>query len=256
MDTQVYDVFCSEQAQGNSCGVVFLSHWLSDSEMLSIAQSVAQPVTSFLSHIDNCWRIRWFSLTSEINLCGHGSMGAGAALIAHLKQRSVKLHSDYGDITIVKHGCQYQMALPSWEGKPVPTSLDLSLLNLEPSGVQAVDVFTTRDLVVVLESEQQVKRYHPDFTCLKQIRDFHAVMVTAQRGPNDYVLRYFAPKIGIDEDIATGSAQCTLAPYWFKKLDVDSLNASQLSEKGGFFQIAKLSADTIVISASVHLRVQ
>ena len=65
-----------------------------------------------------------------------------------------------------------------------------------------------------------------------------------------------APKIGIDEDIATGSAQCTLAPYWFKKLDVDSLNASQLSEKGGFFQIAKLSADTIVISASVHLRVQ
>ncbi|AYO22384.1 MULTISPECIES: PhzF family phenazine biosynthesis protein [Vibrio] len=252
----MYDVFCSEDAQGNPCGVVFLSEWLSDSEMLEITQSIAQPITSFLCCVDGRWWIRWFSLTSEINLCGHGSMGAGAALIAHLNQRSVKLHSNYGDITIAKHGTQYQMALPAWDASPVPASLDLQLLNLEQSGVQVLDVVTTRDLVVVLASEQQVKQYQPDFERLCQIRDFHAVMVTAQSGPNDYVLRYFAPKIGINEDIATGSAQCSLAPYWFKKLDVDNLNASQFSSKGGFFQVAKLSSDTLVISASARLREQ
>lgn len=85
--------------------------------MLEITQSIGQPITSFLCCVDGRWWIRWFSLASEINLCGHGSMGAGAALIAHLNQRSVKLHSNYGDITIAKHGTQYQMAL--LHGMPV-----------------------------------------------------------------------------------------------------------------------------------------
>ncbi len=139
--------------------------------------------------------------------------------------------------------------MPSWQAKPHAIPLDISGFSNRPIGA-----FTTRDLVVVLESEDDVVRYQPNFDKLIKIDEFHAVIVTAQSSDSGYVLRYFAPKIGISEDLATGSAQCSLAPYWFEKLGKEKLTARQLSRAGGYFEVARGSESTIVLSAHVKSR--
>ncbi|MGY5746717.1 PhzF family phenazine biosynthesis protein [Vibrio antiquarius] len=246
---QVYDVFCDELAQGNPCGVVELNHWLSDSELLQITHQVAQPVTSFVVQSGSDYHIRWFSLAGEINLCGHGSLGAGAAIISNYHQNEVILKSQYGHVTVTELDGMYRIVMPSWQANPHVIPLDISGCSNRP-----VDAFTTRDLVVVLESEDDVAHYKPNFDELIKIDEFHAVIVTAQSSDSGYVLRYFAPKIGISEDLATGSAQCSLAPYWFEKLGKEKLMARQLSRAGGYFEVARGSESTIVLSAHVKSR--
>ena len=100
------------------------------------------------------------------------------------------------------------------------------------------------------EQQKQKKIFITD----KKINDLHAVMVTAQSSDDGYVLRYFAPKIGISEDLATGSAQCSLAPYWFDKLGKDKLSVRQLSSAGGYFEVEKGANSSIVVSARVECR--
>lgn len=215
--------------------------------MLSITQELAQPVTSFVVESDSGFDIRWFSLEGEINLCGHGSLGAGAALISKYGLASVTLVSQYGQVVISKKNGRYKITLPGWRAQQTPIDkIDFK--------ISARDVFSTRDLILVLESEDAVANFVPDFDQMNKIEDIHAVIVTAQSSSDSYVLRYFAPKIGIDEDLATGSAQCSLAPYWFNKLGVTKLSARQISTSGGYFEIEQAADASIVVSAQVKLR--
>jgi len=244
--TLVYDVFSGDLQAGNPCGVVMLDEWLTDAELLNLSQQLAQPVTSFLMESNGQFQIRWFSLESEINLCGHGSLGAGAFLITEYQLNTVDLHSQYGIVTVQKRRENYSMTLPAWKGEPciIPNALNDSFTQVD-------DVFSTRDLVIVLPDEQSVANFVPNQQKIRQIRKHHALIVTASSGDSDYVLRYFAPNIGIDEDLATGSAQCSLAPYWFDKLGVEALNVRQLSKAGGLFQVEKTSESLITIIAKV-----
>ena len=251
MKKLVYDVFIGQKAVGNPCGVVELSQWLNDSELLDIAREIDQPVTSFVVRTDDQFFIRWFSRQSEINLCGHGSLGAGAAMLDSYRLNALVFSSKHGDVTISRHNERYSIVLPSWQGESVGLPEQLSGLAAEG---HIVDVFATRDLVVVLSDEQAVANYRPDFAKIANVPRYHALILTAQSGVNSYVLRYFAPGIGIDEDRATGSAQCSLAPYWLSKLDATSLSVNQLSQFGGYFEVEQNSNGSIVVSAQVKER--
>lgn len=245
----IYDVFLGENALGNPCGVVELNHWLSDAELLKVAREIDQPVTSFIVKFGDNFSIRWFSLENEINLCGHGSLGAGAAILSTYGMDDVVLNSKHGNIVISKKNGSYTIVLPSWEAKACALPFEIS----ELSNI-AVDVFKTRDLVVVLPTVAALASYRPNYEKIIKMKKFHALIVTAQSGKDSYVLRYFAPCIGIDEDLATGSAQCSLAPYWFRKLNVNSLAARQLSISGGQFQVERKSDALIEVSALVKAR--
>lgn len=177
-------------------------------------------------------------------------MGAGAAIISNYHKNEAILQSQYGHVTVTELDGMYRIVMPSWQAKPHVIPLDISGFSNRP-----VDAFTTRDLVVVLESEDDVAHYKPNFDELIKIDEFHAVIVTAQSSDSGYVLRYFAPKIGISEDLATGSAQCSLAPYWFEKLGKEKLTARQLSRAGGYFEVARGLESTIVLSAHVKSRI-
>ncbi|MEC7940830.1 MAG: PhzF family phenazine biosynthesis protein [Pseudomonadota bacterium] len=253
MNALIYDVFSGESAKGNPCGVVELEQWLADSELLEITHQLAQPITAFVKKSGSQFDIRWFALDGEINLCGHGSLGAGTNLIERYKFEEVTLNSDYGQVVISRKDGLSRLELPSWNGKPYvewsDVPIDLSALN-QP----VVDAFSTRDLVLVLDSEEAVRNFTPDFEQYKKINDLHAVMVTAKSSDDGYVLRYFAPKIGISEDLATGSAQCSLAPYWFDKLGKDKLSVRQLSSAGGYFEVEKGVNSSIIVSARVECR--
>lgn len=242
-------MFGGESASGNPCGVLELDSWLTDEELLQITCEAGLPVTSFVVKVRGQFYIRWFSIDGEINLCGHGSLGAGAAIISKYKLDNILFSSKYGDVSISKKNGLYTLVLPSWKGNSCNVPSEISDL-----AVDTIDVFSTRDLVLVLPSIESVIGFQPDDVRFRQLVDYHALIVTAANGQNGYVLRYFAPKIGISEDLATGSAQCSLAPYWFKKLDSDSLNVRQLSSSGGCFEVRRIADHSIVLLASAKLR--
>ncbi|MGL6313251.1 PhzF family phenazine biosynthesis protein [Vibrio sp. WXL103] len=242
-------MFVGESASGNPCGVLELDNWLTDKELLQITCEAGLPVTAFVVEALGKFHIRWFAIDGEINLCGHGSLGAGAAILSKYKLDYVTFSSKYGDVLISKKSGSYTLELPSWNGSSSDVPSEISDL-----AVDTIDVFSTRDLILVLPSVESVKSFQPDDARFRQLTDYHALIVTAANGKNGYVLRYFAPKIGISEDLATGSAQCSLAPYWFKKLDSGTLNVRQLSSSGGCLQVSRITDNSIVLLAKAKLR--
>ncbi|EKG2484386.1 PhzF family phenazine biosynthesis protein [Vibrio vulnificus] len=245
----IYDVFIGESAFGNPCAVLELNDWLPDSELSQITRNVGQPVTSFITKIDGQFHIRWFALDGEINLCGHGSLGAGAAIISKYQLDNVVFNSKHGEVVITKRNGLYTLVLPNWEGIACPVPEEISDL-----AAGSIDVFSTRDLVLVFPTVERVISFQPDNERLRKLNEYHALIVTAATGKSGYVLRYFAPKIGISEDLATGSAQCSLAPYWFKKLGSDSLAVRQLSTSGGYFEVERNTNSLITVFAQAKLR--
>ncbi|ENL5094691.1 PhzF family phenazine biosynthesis protein, partial [Vibrio vulnificus] len=162
---------------------------------------------------------------------------------------NVVFNSKYGEVVITKRNGLYTLVLPSWEGIACPVPEEISDV-----AAGSIDVFSTRDLVLVFPTVEMVISFQPDDDRLRKLNEYHALIVTAPNGKSGYVLRYFAPKIGISEDLATGSAQCSLAPYWFKKLGSDSLTVCQLSTSGGYFEVERNANSLITVFAQAKLR--
>lgn len=251
INAYILNVFTGEKAKGNPAAVVKLSSWLPGNELQTLSRHLKQPVTSFIVNSAQGYDIRWFAGEVEINLCGHGSLAAAAAIFEMTPNHktTIQLVSSYGTIVVNKSANGYTMTMPSWQPEHKPQLEKYSTL----LGVESIDIFSTRDLVVVLDSEQQVRNFNPDFDVIKSIRDYHAVILTAQKGTSGYVLRYFVPNIGIDEDIATGSAQCSLVSYWSNRLSVNELVVNQLSAQGGYFHVSQNQSDSIELTVNVLL---
>ena len=244
----ICDVFVSNSASGNPAAVVELDAWISDNELLNITQTLKQPITAFVVNDLDTYYIRWFSLSGEINLCGHGSLAAGAVMLARYSIQEINFQSQHGEVSIAKVNDDYSIVLPSW-----PATFPAKYEEATESISELQMSFRSRlsDFFVSIES---VKNFKPDYEKVALMKDHHALMVTAQDGDSGYVLRYFAPKIGIDEDIATGSAQCSLAPYWFARLGRERLQVNQLSQAGGYFEVEKLSEHSIKLLAKVNFQ--
>ncbi|UTV30284.1 PhzF family phenazine biosynthesis protein [Photobacterium atrarenae] len=270
MKAYLLTVFSGEQAAGNPAGVVVLDDWLDTATLQQIARQLAQPVTTFVVHDESQYAVRWFSQQAEINLCGHGSLAAAAVLLEFGEQafgdagtetevaadvetaaeaNTMTLTSEHGTVIVRKDGARYHMTLPGWQPNRSP---DLKRY-LKQIGLPVIDSFATRDLVLVAESPALVRQFTPDMAVLAAIADYHAVILTAQDGSDGYVLRYFAPKIGIDEDIATGSAQCSLALYWLEQLGRETLKVTQLSAQGGAFVVRQQGEGHISLQVEVRL---
>ena len=246
----IYDVFVGESAAGNPCGVLELEHWLPDEKLQQITCEIGMPVTSFICKTEGHFHIRWYSSDGEINLCGHGSLGAGAAILAKYNLDNVVFRSEHGEVTVSRKEGFYSLVLPGWRPDFCDVPSEIAALSDD-----IIDAFHTRDLILVLSSAESVANFLPDNDRIKNLNNYHALIVTAAEGEDAYLLRYFAPKIGIPEDLATGSAQCSLAPYWFKKLGSDFLSAYQLSETGGYFKVERISDNSIMVLADAKLRV-
>ncbi|MDZ7870812.1 MAG: PhzF family phenazine biosynthesis protein [Rheinheimera sp.] len=275
MQAIVFDVFCSDTARGNPAAVFWLQRWPDDDSLQAMAAGQLAPVTAFIcvpagAGNDVAIAVRWFAGRQEINLCGHGSLAAAALLFARQPQRQqVRLTSQFGDLSVARSlqaltalsagRDSFVMGLPAWPAqRPAELQQLIRSLQLPAQGLVLTDCFATRDLVLVLASAAQVQAFVPDFALLKQLGPYHALILTAPLDSSDelhqsgYVLRYFAPNIGINEDMATGSAQCSLAPYWLQRFGAQQLQVQQLSTAGGFFIVAAHSAEQICLHAVVR----
>ncbi|WP_338625897.1 PhzF family phenazine biosynthesis protein [Agarivorans sp. OAG1] len=246
----VVHAFTKKTDGGNPAAVIELDSWLSDISLQKLASTQPAPVSVFVVAIESHFEIRWFTQETEINLCGHGTIAAAGVLLHAYSKGVVHFTSKYGCPVVKKSHGKLSLLFPQWAiQKQNHSFIQCSMNRLTPS-----EVYASRDLILVFESEQQVVEFQPDLDFIASL-EWHAVIATAPGNNSDYVLRYFVPKVGIDEDAATGSAQCSLAPFWARKLEKSEMVVYQLSKQGGEFKV-ELTADSINITASAQLRSQ
>ncbi len=226
------DAFSSKLFAGNPAAVCIMESWLPDNVLQTIAAENNLPETAFLVPKSKGWYdLRWFTPTVEIDLCGHATLASAFVVFSFVESTlsSVNFETASGWLTVAKLGELLSMDFPTRKPEPAEKSPILS----QALGAEPLEVLKSRDILTVFESESVLKDMNPDFDKLKQIKDVFAVIVTARGDKSDFVSRFFAPNAGIPEDPVTGSAHCTLIPYWADRLNKNHLHAFQVSKRGG-----------------------
>jgi len=226
------DAFTNKLFHGNPAAVIPLEKWLETDLMQRIAMENNLSETVFFVPSEEGYDIRWFTPAAEINLCGHATLASAFVLYQFLKfsKEKIVFHSKSGKLEVQKKGDIYVMDFPAWKPERVynyPGNLRGGLgLN------EILAIYKHRDLLVLLESENDVRNAKPNFAAIKKWNE--KVIITAP-GTNgiDFVSRFFAPSVGVDEDPVTGSAHSQLIPFWSDKLNKKDMHAKQLSPRGG-----------------------
>ncbi len=224
------DAFTNRVFGGNPAAVCPLDHWLPDALMLAIAAENNLAETAFFVQEGEGYRLRWFTPVAEVDLCGHATLASADVLFRVLRYEgtAIRFATRSGVLEVERREGGYLMNFPATV--PVPCEPPPALI----AGLGAVPEVTLKafDYVAVLASEAQVRALAPDFARLAAL-DLRGVAVTAPGERVDFVSRFFAPALGINEDPVTGSAHCELAPYWSARLGKPSLQAEQVSPRGG-----------------------
>tara|TARA_B100002052_G_scaffold179913_2_gene163859 strand:- start:55210 stop:55995 length:786 start_codon:yes stop_codon:yes gene_type:complete len=226
------DSFTNKIFQGNPACVVRLQKWFTDDILLNIAKENAVAETAFFIEHRDGFHLRWFTPDIEIDLCGHATLATAFVLksIYKYSKAEIKFKTMSGDLTVICKNDFYFMNLPSRIAKKttLPKEIELAI------NIQPVEVLKARDYLLVFEDEQQIRDILIDRQEFDKINlGYGGVIVTSKSKSNDFVSRFFTPQATILEDPVTGSAHCTLVPYWYTKLNKISLKASQLSKRGG-----------------------
>jgi PhzF family phenazine biosynthesis protein len=228
------DAFTSRVLGGNPAGVIPLEQWLPDETLQAIAAENFLPETSYIipaapgESID--YHLRWFTPEIEMDLCGHATLAAAHVLMRHqgYEKKLVRFGSQSGPLSVERDGDRLVLDFPS----RTPEPREVSAAFTEALGARPKELHLARDWLAVYDTEEEVRALRPDFAKVAALGAF-AVIVTAPGKNSDFVSRFFAPGAGVPEDPVTGSAHCTLIPYWSRRLGKKSLHALQVSKRGG-----------------------
>jgi len=224
------DAFTKTLFRGNPAAVCPLEYWLHERILQAIAAENNLSETAFFVAESDLYELRWFTPKVEVDLCGHATLAAAHVILNHRDPSAsmVRFHTKSGPLTVSREEDRLVMEFPSRPGTlcPAPPNL-VNALGFEP-----LEVYLSRDYLVVAPEEETVRGLDPDMDLLLKV-DGLGVIVTAPGTESDFVSRFFAPKVGVPEDPVTGSAHCTLIPYWSRRLGKKALHAKQLSLRGG-----------------------
>jgi PhzF family phenazine biosynthesis protein len=242
------DAFADRVFAGNPAAVCPLSAWLPDATMQAIAAENNLAETAFFVGGGGRYAIRWFTPATEAELCGHATLAAAAVVMTHLEPGLPIVRFSTrraGALSVARDGERYVLDFPAWPAGPaaVPDGLERAL-GARPAQVLA----GRRDYLCVLADAAAVRALAPDMAMLKRLEK--PVIATAPGEDCDFVSRFFAPGHGIDEDPVTGSAHCTLTPYWAERLGRTRMVARQLSARGGELSV-ELRGDRVAIGGRV-----
>jgi len=242
------DAFTTRRFAGNPAAVVPMDRFLDDTMLQAIAAENNLAETAFLVPEGGDYRLRWFTPTVEVPLCGHATLASAAAVMERLEpgRGKVIFHTASGALTVKRINGGYAMDFPVRPSEPVATPPGLA----EALGVVPVEVLSdTFNYIVLLESAQLVRELAPDIAAIARM-DRSGLVVTAPGDETyDFVSRYFAPAKGIPEDPVTGGAHCALAPYWAKRLGKTAFRAYQASRRGGEIT-CRLAGDRVELEGS------
>jgi predicted PhzF superfamily epimerase YddE/YHI9 len=238
------DAFTSRLFAGNPAAVVLLEAWLPDRVLAAIAAENNLAETAFVIPRGDAMPLRWFTPAVEVDLCGHATLATAHVLFRHLfpSASSITFSTKSGALSVKRDGDFLRLDFPARPGKPV----EISDVVVSALGARPRELYQARDLMAVYETASEVRDFEPDFQRLATL-DVFAVMITAPGDGCDYVCRFFAPRKGIPEDPVTGSASCTLVPYWASRLGKTDLVGRQLSPRGGELRCT-LAEDRVLIA--------
>lgn len=243
---------------GNPAVVCPLEQWLDTTTMQRIAAENMVPITAFFVKQEGGYRLRWFTPMIEVNLCGHATLAAAHVLYTKLgcTEDRIVFETNSGPVYVMRgtvggtntdatadtDADTYVLDFPIDSNKQIEIT-DAMRLCTGRSPIEAYE--GTRSFVFIYQSEEDVANAIPDRDAIMKFAP-KAVMISARR-QYDYVLRFFGPSAGLDEDPVTGSAHCNLMPYWTKILGNTRLSSVQLSPRGGLMQ-CELKGDRVLIA--------
>ena len=248
------DAFTDEVFKGNPACVVPLKEWLPDQTLLNIAQENAVAETAYFIRTKDRFHLRWFTPDIEMDLCGHATLASAFTIIEHLDYQGNEVVFDTlsGELRVTKDDGLLSLNFPS--RKPQKAALPNPIR--DAISIQPVEVLKARDYVLVYKQEEDVRGIRVDRNTFDQLNlDPGGVIITAPGNESDFVSRFFTPQATILEDPVTGSAHCSLIPYWSEQLGKIHLSAIQLSERQGKLSCQDLG-DRVIISGHARTYMQ
>ena len=240
------NAFTEDSFGGNPACVVPLKHWIPDTVLLDIAKENAVPETAFFVDRGDYIHLRWFTPDIEMDLCGHATLATAHCLKKHLNvnKEQIIFKTLSGDLIVSMQEGMYHLDLPS--RMPVTAKLPDSIKN--SLNIQPQEIYKARDYVLVFDTEKDIQSLKINRQIFDQINlNPGGVIVTSKGDTADFVSRFFTPQATILEDPVTGSAHCSLIPFWAKRLGKKELHAIQISERRGEL-FCQNKEDRVVIS--------
>ncbi len=224
------DAFTDRVFRGNPAAVVLLTEAVDDPILQAVAAENNLSETAFVLESPDGFDLRWFTPVSEVDLCGHATLAAAHVLFSRGRVRGerIQFSTRSGRLAVDQTQEGYRLDFPARPPRPAVVTAELA----EALGGQPGEAHEARDFMAVFESEADVAALRPDFERILRLGVF-AIIATAPGDSVDFVSRFFAPGVGVPEDPVTGSAHCTLTPYWAKRLGKSRLRARQISSRGG-----------------------
>jgi PhzF family phenazine biosynthesis protein len=250
MKKQFYqvDAFSKEPFGGNPAAVVLLEEPMPDSWMQAVAIEMNLSETAFLLGKENRYSLRWFTPKIEVDLCGHATLASAHILFEHQLVQSGAIaifETASGELKACQEDGRIELDFPAFEViKEDSVAQAAEALHHTPKSLHR----SGENLMAVFESEDEIRTMEPDFDAVAAL-SCQGVIVTSESadGRYDFISRYFAPRVGINEDPVTGSAHCSLAPYWAEVKGKNQLHAYQASTRGGVLWL-RLDQDRVFIS--------
>lgn len=250
MELNIYqvDAFAHEIFTGNPAAVCPLESWLNDDVMQNIAAENNLAETAFFVKEGTGFHIRWFTPTTEVDLCGHATLASAYVIFEQLNYSNKTIHfeSKSGQLSVEKQGDLLQLDFPTQVAIPCETPKALT----QAFGKAPIACFENEDYLAIY-NEEFIHAAKPDLTLLQTL-ELRGVIISAESEEYDFVNRVFAPKYGINEDPVTGSAFTKLIPYWANALNKNTLTAKQVSQRGGEVN-CQLKGDRVLISGKCKL---
>ena len=240
------DAFSDKVFGGNPACVIPLEKWLEDNILLKIAQENAVAETAFFVKRKKNFHLRWFTPDIEMDLCGHATLATAHCILSELKLESEKVIFETlsGELKVYLNNGRYLMDLPRRD--PIAATLPNEIKNA--LNIQPKKVLKARDYLLVYENQKQIEDIVVNREVFDQINLNPGGVIVTARGKNcDFVSRFFTPQATILEDPVTGSAHCTLTPYWSKILNKNIMKAQQISERKGKL-VCELKKDSVNIT--------
>ena len=243
MKQYIVDAFTDKVFHGNQAAVCILEEWLPGKMMMDIAAENNFSETAFAVKADEGYDLRWFTPCDEINLCGHATLATAYVLFNYYEKDADRIvfHTLSGDLYVGRRGDYIEMDFPAYSLNEVPVTDEMTAA----MGATPKEAYIDRDLLLVYEDEEIIRKMKPDIDKVKQL-DGLGVGVTAPGKDYDCVSRFFVPELSIPEDPVTGSVHCMITPYWTEHLGKSRLNAFQESKRGGEL-ISELRGDRVII---------
>jgi len=244
------DAFTSEPFKGNPAGVCLLRGPAEDAWMQSVAAEMNLAETAFPLAEGDGFRLRWFTPKVEVKLCGHATLATAHILWEQgivPAGREARFQTLSGLLTARRDGDLVELDFPA--RPPLPKAPDwaeavVGALGIKPTAI----VLSAEDVLFEAADEEAVRSVQPDFATLRQLPARGVIVTSRSSSPDyDFVSRFFAPAVGVDEDPVTGSSHTVLVPYWAKKLGKSEFTAFQASARGGILRL-RLAGDRVKIA--------